>query len=196
MRILSLDTSFSFFNFSIIEDGKVKLIHYVDTEKKTLQNLPKVLDEQCVRPEKFDAFAVSIGVGYLTSLRIGVTFMKTLAYTLRKPIVSYENLYLLGRFTPAPLPKVPYLKVSTNVFYRVFEKNEVSEVSLYKGEEIEGFGITLSLFEDLYITKERFLHPFFPFSAYGGIYAYEFLKEKPEGENVFKIEPLYLKPPV
>lgn len=196
MRILSLDTSFSFFNFSVVEEGRVELIHYLDTDKKTLQNLPKVLDEQCIRPEEFDAFAVSVGVGYLTSLRIGVTFMKTLAYTLKKPIVSFENLYLLGRFTPAPLPKVPYLKVSTNVFYRVFEKTKVSEVNLYREEKIKGFGISLSVFEELCITGERFLHPFFPFSAYGGIYAYELLKEKPEGENVFNIEPLYLKPPV
>ncbi len=195
MRIFSLDTSFSFFNFSVVEDGEVKLLHYLDSSRKTLENLPKVLSEQCINLSDFDAFAVSVGVGYLTSLRIGVTFMKTTAYVLKKPIVSFENLYLLGKFTPAPFPRVPFLKVSTNIFYRVFEEGNVSEVKIYGGEKIEGSGITLDKFREAAFLERSYYHPFFPFSAYGGIYAYEFLKENPEGENVFAMEPLYLKPP-
>ena len=196
MRIFSLDTSFSFFNFSIIEDGRVVLLHYLDSSRKTLENLPKVLSDQGIDLSEFDAFAVSVGVGYLTSLRIGVTFMKTTAYLLKRPIVSFENLYLLGRFTSAPLPKVPFLKVSTNLFYRVFEETGISEVRLHRGERVEGFGVSLEIFRDLNFLGDSFYHPLFPFSAYGGVYAYEFLKENPEGENIFGIDPLYLKPPV
>ncbi|NPA41195.1 MAG: tRNA threonylcarbamoyladenosine biosynthesis protein TsaB [Aquificae bacterium] len=195
MRILSLDTSFSFFNFSIIEDGKVSLIHYLDTQKKTLENLPKVLSDLCIRVEEFDAFAVSVGVGYLTSLRIGVTFVKTTAYLLKKPVVSYENLHMLCRFTPIEDVRVPFLKVSTNLFYRVFDK-DLSEVRIYRGENLEGTGISLKRFADSSPLEKNFLYPFFPFSAYGGLYAHEFLEKKPEGENLFEIEPLYLKPPV
>jgi len=194
MRILSLDTSFSFFNLSVVEDGKVRLLHYLDTDRKTLQNLPKVLEDLSLRPEEFDAFAVSIGVGYLTSLRIGVTFMKTLAYLLNRPIVTYENLYLLGRFTPIEGIRIPYIKVSRHVFYRVFSE-EVSEVRVYKGENLEGTGITLKAFEDVSLGSRRLLHPFFPFSAYGGVFAWERLRENPEGEDPFGIEPLYLRPP-
>jgi tRNA A37 threonylcarbamoyladenosine modification protein TsaB len=196
MRILSLDTSFSFFNLSVVEEGRVKLIHYIDTKRKTLENIPKVLSELCLRPESFDAFAVSVGVGYLTSVRIGVTFMKTVAYTLKKPIVSYENLYLMGRFTPVPEPKIPYLKVSTNLFYRLFDKGKVSEVKIFSGEKLRGTGISILHVSDTGLGDREFFHPFFPFSAYGGIYAHEFLMDNPEGEDLFSIEPLYLKPPV
>ncbi len=196
MRIFSLDTSFSFFNFSVIEDGEVRLLHYLDSSRKTLENLPKVLSDQGIDLSGFDAFAVSVGVGYLTSLRIGVTFMKTTAYLFKKPIVSFENLYLLGRFTPSPYPRVPFLKVSTNLFYRVFEEETHSEVRLYRGEEVRGYGVSLEKFRDVEFLKEAFYHPLFPFSAYGGVYACEFLKENPEGEDIFGIEPLYLKPPV
>ena len=195
MRILSLDTSFSFFNLSIVEDGRVVFVHYLDTHKKTLQNLPKVLADLSIRPEEFDAFAVSIGVGYLTSLRIGVTYMKTTAYLLGRPIVSYENLYLLGRFTPIGDPKVPYLRVSTNIFYRVFE-GDVSEVKIYRGEDIRGTGITLKIFEKDRITEKVYAHPVFPFSAYGGVLAQEKLENDPKGEDPMLIEPLYVKPPV
>ena len=195
MKILSLDTSFSFFNLSVVEDGKVVFVHYLDTHKKTLENLPKVLADLSIRPEEFDAFAVSVGVGYLTSLRIGVTYMKTTAYLLGRPIVSYENLYLLGRFTPIEEPKVPYLRVSTNILYRVFE-GDVSEVKIYRGEDISGTGVTLKIFEEDRITEKVYTHPIFPFSAYGGLLAQEKLKSDPEGEDPMLIEPLYVKPPV
>jgi len=195
MKILSLDTSFSFINFSVIEDGKVVFLHYLRSNKKTLELLPKIFEELCIRPENFDAFAVSVGVGYLTSLRIGVTFVKTWAYTLKKPVVSYENLKLLAQKTPLSFPKVPYLKVGSNVFYQIFEENSYSEVKVYKGEELKGCGISLKEFEDVKLGERQFFHDIFPFSAYGGIYAYEFLKENPEGENVFGIEPIYVKPP-
>jgi len=196
MKILSIDTSFSFFNLSVVEDGEVKLIHYTDSERKTLQNLPPLLADLCIRPEEFDAFAVSIGVGYLTSVRIGITFVKTTAYLLKKPVVAYENLALLARFTPAPFPRIPYLRVSRNLFYRLSEGEDLlSEVRIYRGEELAGTGISLQKFSEDGIGSSRFLHPFFPFSAYGGVYAYGVLKEKPEGDDIFGIEPLYLKPP-
>ncbi len=194
MKIFSLDTSFSFFNFSVVEDGEVKLLHYLDSERKTLENLPKVLSDMRVDLRDFDAFAVSVGVGYLTSLRIGVTFMKTAAYTLKKPLVSYENLYLMGRFTPSPRPSIPFLRVSSNIFYRVFGE-EVSGVRIYRGEEVKGFGISLEKFRKDRLGDEVFYLPLFPFSAYGGVYAHDFLKRRPQGEDLFKVEPLYLKPP-
>ncbi|WP_461832541.1 tRNA threonylcarbamoyladenosine biosynthesis protein TsaB [Aquifex sp.] len=196
MRILSVDTSYSFLNFSIIKDGKVEFLHYIDSNKKTLENMPKVLNDMCIRPEDFDAFAVSVGVGYLTSLRIGVTFVKTWAYTLKKPIVSFKNLDILSEFTPVEYPKIPYLKVSNNIFYRIFEKDKESEIRIYKGEKLKGIGISLEMFKEIKLGEKQYFHPFFPFSAYGGIYAYRFLEKNPEGENVFNIEPVYVKPPV
>jgi len=196
MRILSIDTSYSFLNFSIIKDGKVEFLHYIDSNKKTLENMPKVLNDMCIRPEDFDAFAVSVGVGYLTSLRIGVTFVKTWAYTLKKPIVSFKNLDILSEFTPVEYPKIPYLKVSNNIFYRIFEKDKESEIMIYKGEKLKGIGISLEMFKEIKLGEKQYFHPFFPFSAYGGIYAYRFLEKNPEGENVFNIEPVYVKPPV
>ncbi len=195
MRILSLDTSFSFINFSVIEEGKLTLLKYVDNDKKTLQNLPSVLEEENIKPRDFDAFAVSKGVGYLTSLRIGITFMKTLAYLNERPILSYENLLILGLFTPLPPPKVAFLKVSNNIFYREFTE-EASQVRLFKGEKLTGSGITLSQFRESLPLRKVFTYPLFPFSAYGGLWAWERFKNNPEGEDPFLLEPIYLKPPI
>jgi len=56
--------------------------------------------------------------------------------------------------------------------------------------------VSLETFSEDKLGEEQFYHPLFPFSAYGGIYAYGYLQENPEGENLLEIEPLYLKPPV
>ena len=197
MRLLSLDTSFSFINFSVIEEGKVTLFKYVDNDKKALENIPTIMESEGIRVEDFDAFAVSRGVGYLTSVRIGVTFMKTLAYLHKKPILSYENLYILGSYTEVAYPRIPFLKVSRNIFYRVFETGAVSEIKLLgKGEKLSGRCITLKQFAEFSPTEEVFTYQIFPFSAYGGMWAWEKLRENPEGENLFLLEPVYLKPPV
>ncbi len=130
MLLFSLDTSFSFFNFTLIEDGKVLLHHFVNTEKKTLELLPSELKRWGIELDKISAFAVSVGVGYLTSLRIGITFTKTLAYLAKKPVFAYENLELMCRYVKALEPKVCLLKVSNNLFYRTCQDNHISPVKM------------------------------------------------------------------
>ena len=191
-KILSIDTSFAFTNISVICDGKLELLHYIHTDKKTLENMPKLLEELNIDISEFSAFAVSRGVGYLTSVRIGITFVKTWAYLYDKPVVSYENLEILARYTQSDYPKIPYLKVSSHIMYRIAGEDKISEIKIYKGEDIEGTGITLSFWQDR-ICKSNIVLPFFPFSAFGGMYAYEKLKDFKEGEDVFKLEPVYIK---
>ncbi|NPB06476.1 MAG: tRNA (adenosine(37)-N6)-threonylcarbamoyltransferase complex dimerization subunit type 1 TsaB [Aquificae bacterium] len=194
MRLFALDASFSFINLAVLKDGELELLHYLKTEKKTLELLPSLLRELGLRPEDFDAYAVSVGAGYLTSLRISVTQVKLWAYTNKKPLVPFENLELMLRFTPVPLPRVAYLKVSRHYFYRTFDGKTLSPVKLYEGEKLEGYGITIKGHEGE-LTKELFVHPFFPFSAYGAVYADEFLKREPKGVDPLKVEPVYVKPP-
>lgn len=157
--------------------------------KKALEELPAVLRKFDIKPEDVDAFAVSLGVGYLTSLRIGITFMKTLAYMSKKPIVGFENLHMMGIFTPFEEPKVCLLRVSNTVFYRVFRDGLVGPVEMVKEGIPEGrrVGLKLQGFGEL---------EFFPFSLYGGLWAYKRLKEGFEGDNPMLLEPIYLKPPV
>ncbi|RMH00686.1 MAG: tRNA (adenosine(37)-N6)-threonylcarbamoyltransferase complex dimerization subunit type 1 TsaB [Aquificota bacterium] len=192
MLLFSLDTSFSFFNFTLIEDGKVLLHHFVNTEKKTLELLPSELKRWGIELDKISAFAVSVGVGYLTSLRIGITFTKTLAYLAKKPVFAYENLELMCRYVKALEPKVCLLKVSNNLFYRTCQDNHISPVKMVSSlrEVPEGNLITLKL-----QALGGYELEYFPFSLYGGLWAYEKLKEGHQGENIMLLEPIYLKPP-
>ncbi|MCX8075605.1 MAG: tRNA (adenosine(37)-N6)-threonylcarbamoyltransferase complex dimerization subunit type 1 TsaB [Aquificaceae bacterium] len=189
MRLLSLDTSFSSLNLALIEDGRVILCFYEDSGKKTLEELPAVFRRLGIEIEDVDAFAVALGVGYLTSLRIGITFIKTLAYLTKKPVVGFENLHMMGIYTPAEERKVCLLKVSNNIFYRVFNKDSVGSVELLKDKLPEGkvVGLKWQGLGDL---------DFFPFSVYGGLWAYEMLQKGYKGDEPMLLEPIYLKHPV
>ncbi|MFN3869874.1 MAG: tRNA threonylcarbamoyladenosine biosynthesis protein TsaB [Aquificaceae bacterium] len=182
MRLLSLDTSFSFINLSLIEDGRVVLHYYEDSNKKTLEHIPTLLTRLNLRAEDMDAFAVSLGVGYLTSLRIGTTFMKTLAYMTQKPIVGYENLYIMCQFLK-PARRCA-LRVSSNIFLRDCQEDKIDILKDMGGLEV--VGLSSQGLGDL---------EFFPFSLYGGLWAYKKLKEGYKGDNPLTLEPLYLKPP-
>jgi tRNA A37 threonylcarbamoyladenosine modification protein TsaB len=189
MKIFSLDTSFSFLNFSVIDNGKLAFLCYLDNSKKTLENLPKVLLEYNVKPQDYDAFAISVGAGYLTSVRIGITFIKTWAYLFNKPVVGYENLEMMAKYIPVDFPKIPCLKVSHTVFYRVAEKDRISEVKTSKECPSEGHTISL---KEHGIQSSKIVLEFFPFSTYGGMYAYEKLSSGYKGDDLFFLEPLYV----
>ncbi len=189
MRLFSLDTSFSSVNLTVVEDGRVALHHWIEDRKKTLEHLPSLLRELKVEPEEMDAFAVSVGVGYLTSLRIGITFMKTLAYLSGKPIVGYENLSLMCQFVRLPEEKVVALRVSSNVFCRVCRESQVGEVQPLVESDLPLVGLASQDLGDFRLE-------YFPFSLYGGLWAYNRLKEGYRGDEPMLLEPLYLKPPV
>ncbi len=190
MRIFSLDTSFSFLNFSVIDEGKVTFLCYLDNSKKTLENLPKVLADYNIRPQDYDAFAICVGVGYLTSVRIGITFIKGWAYLFNKPVVGYENLELMAKHTHTNFPKIPCLKVSHTIFYRIVEEDKISEIKSAKACPPQGYVISL---KDHAIEGSNVVLEFFPFSAYGGIYAYEKLRSGYQGDDLFFLEPIYVK---
>ncbi|MEN3033496.1 MAG: tRNA threonylcarbamoyladenosine biosynthesis protein TsaB [Aquificaceae bacterium] len=184
MHILSLDSSFVL-NVSVLRGDKVIKHLFLDDGKKTLENLPSVFEIVDVKPSEVDAFAVSLGVGYSTSLRIGITFMKTLAYILKKPIVGYENLLVMGKFIKSPETRAFILKVSQSYYHRVFVQNSPGPIS--EGLP-ECFSISIKGNASANLELE-----YFPFSIYGGIYAFEKLLEGGDFSPM-NLEPIYMRP--
>lgn len=100
MKIIGIDTSTEIAGIGIIEDGEVLAecnLHIKNTHSNQIMALvDEILERLELRIDQFDAFAVALGPGMFTALRIGIGTVKGLGYALNKPIVGVPTLDLLA----------------------------------------------------------------------------------------------------
>ena len=97
---LGIETSNSPLSIAIVKDGQV-VEEIVQNEKLThsvtvMPTIEELFEKANLKPADIDAIAVSEGPGSYTGLRIGVTIAKTLAWTLKKPLVGVSSLQVLA----------------------------------------------------------------------------------------------------
>ncbi|MDP2929839.1 MAG: tRNA (adenosine(37)-N6)-threonylcarbamoyltransferase complex dimerization subunit type 1 TsaB [Candidatus Omnitrophota bacterium] len=100
MIILAIDTSTDYLSLAILKGGKVTAkVHKKADRRHSMLLVPtieKILKKTKLDIGKIDCFAISIGPGSFTGLRIGVTVIKGLAYALKKPISSVPTLDVIA----------------------------------------------------------------------------------------------------
>ena len=100
MKVLAIDTSTSCLSVAIREeDGLIAECSSIASMKQEAFLMPMV--DRCLKLvdlpiEAIDGFAVSLGPGSFTGLRIGVATMKGLAFALKRPIVGIPTLDVLA----------------------------------------------------------------------------------------------------
>lgn len=97
---LGIETSNKPLSIAIVKDGQV-LFEIVQNTNLThsvtcMPAIEEAFRQADLRPAEIDAIAVSEGPGSYTGLRIGVTIAKTLAWTLKKPLVGVSSLKVLA----------------------------------------------------------------------------------------------------
>ncbi len=100
MNILAIDTSNQPMSIAIYENHKplgeltwnVKRTHSV----QLMPSIQYMLNEVKLKPNDLDKIIVANGPGSYTGLRIGMTTAKTLAWTLKIPLVMISSLELLA----------------------------------------------------------------------------------------------------
>ncbi|WP_342580541.1 tRNA (adenosine(37)-N6)-threonylcarbamoyltransferase complex dimerization subunit type 1 TsaB [Ureibacillus sp. FSL W7-1570] len=97
---LGIETSNKPLSVAIAKDGQV-LAEIVQNSNMThsvtcMPAIEEVFRKANLQPADVDAIAVSEGPGSYTGLRIGVTIAKTLAWTLKKPLVGVSSLKVLA----------------------------------------------------------------------------------------------------
>ena len=101
MRILAMDTSSVNATVAVCDENKILGEYTISGDRAHSQIIMPMLDELLQKCKldisDIDVFAVALGPGSFTGLRIGIAAMKTFAVTLNKKIigVSYFHHYVL-----------------------------------------------------------------------------------------------------
>lgn len=98
--LLSLDTTSPAGSVALLEDGS--LLAEVNSDsaatfsERLLAAIDFVLKSQALTLEKIDAFALAVGPGSFTGIRIGVSTVKSLAGASGKPVAPVSSLEALA----------------------------------------------------------------------------------------------------
>ena len=100
-RILCVDTSSFICSVSIFENLSLISSNSTEVEKSHSKLIIQLIDQSLkdanIKINEIDAFAVSMGPGSYTGLRIGVSTIKGLCYSLEKPLISINTLEILSK---------------------------------------------------------------------------------------------------
>jgi tRNA threonylcarbamoyladenosine biosynthesis protein TsaB len=101
MYFVSFETSSKIFSLAVNKDGKVlryrNLKAAMVLEDSILPALDKVLVSAGIRFSQIDGFAIALGPGSFTSLRVGLATVKAFAMGTGKPVVGIPTLDIIAR---------------------------------------------------------------------------------------------------
>ena len=100
MKILAIDTSNNVLGIGLARDGQV-LGEYMTNIKgnhsvRAMPAIERLMQDCGLKPADLEKIVVANGPGSYTGLRIGVTIAKTLAWTLKIPLVGVSSLCVLA----------------------------------------------------------------------------------------------------
>ena len=143
MKILALETSTLFGGVAIIDDSAGLLIEIrlnIETtySERLMMQIDHALKQTDLSPSGIDAFAITIGPGSFTGLRIGLSTVKGFSYAMKKPIVTVPTLDALAWHFPfSEIPVCPLLDArKQEVYAGLFRwdrdrfRKEIAETSL------------------------------------------------------------------
>lgn len=122
MKILAIDTSTASGSIALLEDGRL-IAELTTCSQKThaerlLPSMKGLLEGVDARIEEIDCFAVTKGPGSFTGLRIGLSTVKGLAWSLDKPVIGVSTMEALAMNIPyADKPICPILDARKKEVY-------------------------------------------------------------------------------
>ena len=100
MNILAIDTSSKHFSLAVAKNGKALYSRGIFLKKvlsdSIMPAIQGILKKSGLTLAKLDGFAVGLGPGSFTSLRVGLATVKGLAFALKKPVVGIPSLDVLA----------------------------------------------------------------------------------------------------
>lgn len=141
MKILALETSTLTGSVALLEDGVIRgemtLSVSVVHSERLLPAVERLLTDAATPPESIDLFAVAVGPGSFTGLRIAIATVQGLCAALDKPAMGISTLQALachGLFFPGLV--VPMLDARRGEVYAGIYRNLGGKVPQIFGEEL------------------------------------------------------------
>lgn len=104
MKVLGIDTSSDVASVAVINDDRLIAEYTLNFKKTHSERLMPMIDEMLASCQHslddIDVFAVSVGPGSFTGLRIGIATAKGLAHACNKPIVPVCSLSAMAYNLP------------------------------------------------------------------------------------------------
>ena len=104
MRILAIETSTMAGSVALSDAGQLVSEYLLNIKvthsERLLTAIDRVLEDAGIPMNKIDGFALSIGPGSFTGLRIGTSTVKGLAFAAHKPIVGVPTLDAMAENLP------------------------------------------------------------------------------------------------
>jgi tRNA threonylcarbamoyladenosine biosynthesis protein TsaB len=120
MKILALDTSTRYMALGLLDGSRV--YEYDLAVERRLSallgpSIKRVADTLSWKMEEIDYFACGIGPGSFTAVRIGMSLMKGLAWSLHKPVAGISTLDIIAKNAPAQGYIVPVMDAKRDLIY-------------------------------------------------------------------------------
>jgi len=128
MKFIAIDTSTEYLSLGISEDKKILFAETILLERRhstdLLPILEKTLKKLRLSIRDIDGFIVGLGPGSFTGLRVGLSMVKAMALSLKKPIVGVPTLDCLAGAVPEKkFPIAPLVDAKRNqVYAALYEK--------------------------------------------------------------------------
>ena len=140
MKVLGIDTSTSCGSVGLIDNESVIAECLFDIpvthSERLLNSIDHVLEQGGCSIEDLDGWAISLGPGSFTGLRIGVSTIKGLAFATQKPVAGVPTLDALAfNVSPTPYLICPILDARKGEVYTAFyqyKKDLLRQISAYQ----------------------------------------------------------------
>ena len=144
MMYLLIDTSLKYPTVSIVEEDKILYLFHEEIDSDMSSKIMPMIDEGFKNINKniidIDKIFVVNGPGSFTGVRIGVTIAKTIAWALKKDIVTISSLELMATTKVDTNYIVPIIDARRgNVFAGIYDKdlNIIKDDKLINLEELK-----------------------------------------------------------
>lgn len=137
MKYLAIDSSSRYLSLAVYKDTKVISYKNVILQRKLSDRIaPEVvgiLKKSGMTLKALDGFAIGLGPGSFTSLRVGVATVKGFVFALNKPVVGISSLDVIAQGCPIGKDIVVISDAKRNMVYSAFFKKDEKGL-LQRGE--------------------------------------------------------------